>query len=60
LLVRPSPQSNPAAGWAALDDLRITAAGTAAGPAVRPAKLGARPISMGVIGDDFGQRGPPT
>jgi sugar/nucleoside kinase (ribokinase family) len=53
VLVRPSQQSNPAAGWQLLDDLRITAAGTAAGPAVDLAKLGARPVSMGVIGDDF-------
>ena len=40
-------------GWQILDDLRITAAGTAAGPAVDLAKLGAQPISMGVIGDDY-------
>lgn len=53
VLVRPSQLPNPAAGWQLLDDLRITAAGTAAGPAVDLAKLGARPISMGVIGDDF-------
>lgn len=53
VLVRPSAESNPAAGWQLLDDLRITAAGTAAGPAVDLAKLGARPISMGVIGDDY-------
>jgi sugar/nucleoside kinase (ribokinase family) len=53
VLVRPSRQANPTAGWQLLDDLRITAAGTAAGPAVDLAKLGARPVSMGVIGDDF-------
>jgi sugar/nucleoside kinase (ribokinase family) len=53
VLVRPSQQANPAAAWQLLDDLRITAAGTAAGPAVDLAKLGARPVSMGVIGDDF-------
>lgn len=53
VLVRPSQLPNPAAGWQLLDDLRITAAGTAAGPAVDLAKLGARPISMGVIGDDY-------
>lgn len=53
VLVRPSQLPNPAAGWQLLDDLRITAAGTAAGPAVDLAKLGAQPISMGVIGDDF-------
>jgi sugar/nucleoside kinase (ribokinase family) len=49
---------NPAApnlqpGWQLLDDLRITAAGTAAGTAVDLAKLGAQPLSMGVIGADF-------
>lgn len=53
VLVRPSQLPEPAAGWQLLDDLRITAAGTAAGPAVDLAKLGARPISMGVLGDDF-------
>ena len=53
VLVRPSPASNPVAGWQLLDDLRITAAGTAAGPAVDLAKLGARPIGMGVLGDDY-------
>lgn len=53
VLVRPSRLPNLAAGWQLLDDLRITAAGTAAGPAVDLAKLGAQPISMGVIGDDF-------
>lgn len=53
VLVRPSQEPNPAAGWQLLDDLRITAAGTAAGPAVDLAKLGARPISIGVLGDDY-------
>ncbi len=53
VLVRPSQLPDPAAGWQLLDDLRITAAGTAAGTAVDLAKLGAQPISMGVIGDDF-------
>lgn len=53
VLVRPSGEPNPAAGWQLLDDLRITAAGTAAGPAVDLAKLGARPISIGVLGDDY-------
>jgi sugar/nucleoside kinase (ribokinase family) len=46
-----APVLNP--GWQILDDLRITAAGTAAGSAVDLAKLGAEPISMGVIGDDY-------
>jgi sugar/nucleoside kinase (ribokinase family) len=53
VLVRPSQLSNPKAGWQLLDDVRITAAGTAAGPAVDLAKLGAQPVSIGVIGDDF-------
>ena len=52
LLARPdAPNLGP--GWQILDDLRITAAGTAAGTAVDLAKLGAEPISMGVIGDDY-------
>jgi sugar/nucleoside kinase (ribokinase family) len=46
-----APQLGP--GWQLLDDLRITAAGTAAGPAVDLAKLGAWPLAVGVIGDDF-------
>lgn len=53
VLVQPSRQPKPAAGWQLLDNLRITAAGTAAGPAVDLAKLGAEAISMGVIGSDF-------
>jgi sugar/nucleoside kinase (ribokinase family) len=54
VLVRPSPEEpDPSAGWQLLDDLRITAAGTAAGPAVDLAKLGAQPISIGVLGDDY-------
>jgi sugar/nucleoside kinase (ribokinase family) len=53
VLVRPAQPANPTASRQQLDDLRITAAGTAAGPAVDLAKLGARPLSMGVIGDDY-------
>lgn len=53
VLVRPSQVPSPPEGWELLDDLRITAAGTAAGPAVDLAKLGAEPISMGVLGDDY-------
>jgi sugar/nucleoside kinase (ribokinase family) len=53
VLVRHPTAPNLEPGWQLLDDLRITAAGTAAGPAVDLAKLGARPISMGVIGDDY-------
>jgi sugar/nucleoside kinase (ribokinase family) len=53
VLVRHPEAPNLKPGWQLLDDLRITAAGTAAGTAVDLAKLGARPISMGVIGDDY-------
>ncbi|HXF31262.1 MAG TPA: PfkB family carbohydrate kinase [Solirubrobacterales bacterium] len=53
ILVRHPEAPTLNTGWQILDDLRITAAGTAAGPAVDLAKLGARPISMGVIGDDY-------
>jgi sugar/nucleoside kinase (ribokinase family) len=52
LVKHPSaPRLEP--GWQLLDDLRITAAGTAAGPAVDLAKLGAQPLAVGVIGADF-------
>ncbi len=53
VLVRHPEAPDLKPGWQLLDDLRITAAGTAAGTAVDLAKLGARPISMGVIGDDY-------
>jgi sugar/nucleoside kinase (ribokinase family) len=53
VLVRHPQAPNLQPGWQILDDLRITAAGTAAGPAVDLAKLGADPLSMGVIGDDY-------
>jgi sugar/nucleoside kinase (ribokinase family) len=53
VLVRHPTAPNLEPGWQLLDDLRITAAGTAAGPAVDLAKLGAQPLSMGVIGDDY-------
>jgi sugar/nucleoside kinase (ribokinase family) len=53
VLVRHPEAPNLRSGWQLLDDLRITAAGTAAGPAVDLAKLGAQPLSMGVIGDDY-------
>jgi sugar/nucleoside kinase (ribokinase family) len=53
ILVRHPGAPNLGPGWQLLDDLRITAAGTAAGPAVDLAKLGAEPLSMGVIGDDY-------
>jgi sugar/nucleoside kinase (ribokinase family) len=53
VLVRHPEAPNLKPGWQLLDDLRITAAGTAAGTAVDLAKLGAQPLSMGVIGDDY-------
>jgi sugar/nucleoside kinase (ribokinase family) len=53
VLVRHPTAPNLEPGWQILDDLRITAAGTAAGPAVDLAKLGGQPVSMGVIGDDY-------
>ncbi len=53
ILARHPGAPNLGPGWQILDDLRITAAGTAAGTAVDLAKLGAEPISMGVIGDDY-------
>ncbi|HEY2056391.1 MAG TPA: PfkB family carbohydrate kinase [Solirubrobacterales bacterium] len=53
VLVRHPEAPNLQPGWQLLDDLRITAAGTAAGTAVDLAKLGGRPLSMGVIGDDY-------
>jgi sugar/nucleoside kinase (ribokinase family) len=53
VLVKNPDAPNLKPGWQLLDDLRITAAGTAAGPAVDLAKLGAEPISMGAIGDDY-------
>jgi sugar/nucleoside kinase (ribokinase family) len=53
VLVKHPAAPNLEPGWQLIDDLRITAAGTAAGPAVDLAKLGAQPLSMGVIGDDY-------
>jgi sugar/nucleoside kinase (ribokinase family) len=53
VLVQPEGEVDLTAGWRLLQNLRITAAGTAAGPAVDLAKLGAKPVSMGVIGDDY-------
>jgi sugar/nucleoside kinase (ribokinase family) len=53
VLVRHPTAPNLEPGWQILDDLRITAAGTAAGPAVDLAKLDGQPVSMGVIGDDY-------
>jgi len=52
ILGRPVTAIPPGQGSVLLEEIRLTAAGTAAGTAVDLAKLGARVISMGAIGDD--------
>jgi sugar/nucleoside kinase (ribokinase family) len=52
ILGRPVTTIPPGQGSVLLEEIRLTAAGTAAGTAVDLAKLGARVISMGAIGDD--------
>jgi sugar/nucleoside kinase (ribokinase family) len=52
VLVRPVTAIPPGQGGALVEQLRITAAGTAAGTAVDLAKLGAHVTSIGAIGDD--------
>ena len=52
VLVRPVTTIPPGQGGALVEQLRITAAGTAAGTAVDLAKLGAQVTSIGAIGDD--------
>lgn len=52
VLVRPVTEIPPGQGGVLVDDLRITAAGTAAGTAVDLAKLGASVTSIGAVGDD--------
>ncbi|WP_308257388.1 carbohydrate kinase family protein [Pseudonocardia lacus] len=52
VLVRPVTTIPPGQGGALVEQLRITAAGTAAGTAVDLAKLGARVTSIGAVGDD--------
>jgi len=52
ILGRPVTAIPPGQGSVLLDEIRLTAAGTAAGTAVDLAKLGARVVSMGAIGDD--------
>ncbi|MFZ9228139.1 MAG: sugar kinase, partial [Candidatus Nanopelagicales bacterium] len=42
----------PGQNIALLDEIRITAAGTAAGTSVDMAKLGASVIAMGAVGED--------
>jgi sugar/nucleoside kinase (ribokinase family) len=52
ILGRPVTAIPPGQGSVLLEEIRLTAAGTAAGTAVDLAKLGARVTSMGAIGDD--------
>ncbi len=53
VLGRPVSHIPPGQGRQLLDEIRITAAGTAAGTSVDLAKLGADVIAMGAIGDDL-------
>jgi sugar/nucleoside kinase (ribokinase family) len=52
ILGRPVTHIPPGQGRLLLDEIRVTAAGTAAGTSVDLAKLGAQAIGMGAIGDD--------
>jgi sugar/nucleoside kinase (ribokinase family) len=52
ILGRPVTHIPPGQGRQLLDEIRITAAGTAAGTGVDLAKLGAEVIAMGAVGDD--------
>jgi len=52
ILGRPVTHIPPGQGRQLLDEIRITAAGTAAGTSVDLAKLGAEVIAMGAVGDD--------
>jgi sugar/nucleoside kinase (ribokinase family) len=52
VLVRPVTEIPSGQGGALVEQLRITAAGTAAGTAVDLAKLGAEVTSIGAVGDD--------
>jgi len=52
VLGRPVTHIPPGQGRHLLDEIRITAAGTAAGTSVDLAKLGADVIAMGAVGDD--------
>ena len=52
ILGRPVTAIPPGQASVLLEEIRLTAAGTAAGTAVDLAKLGAHVISMGAIGDD--------
>ncbi len=52
VLGRPVTHIPPGQGRQLLDEIRITAAGTAAGTSVDLAKLGARVVAMSAVGDD--------
>jgi sugar/nucleoside kinase (ribokinase family) len=49
---RPVSEIPPGQNSLIIDEIRITAAGTAAGTSVDLAKLGARVVNMGAVGDD--------
>ena len=53
VLGRPVEAIPPGQGSARLTEIRATAAGTAAGPAVDLAKLGASVLAVGAVGDDL-------
>jgi len=53
ILGRPVTHIPPGQGRLLLEEIRITAAGTAAGTSVDLAKLGAEVIAMGAVGDDL-------
>jgi sugar/nucleoside kinase (ribokinase family) len=53
ILGRPVESIPPGQGSVRLEEIRLTAAGTAAGAAIDLAKLGARVRSVGAIGDDL-------
>jgi sugar/nucleoside kinase (ribokinase family) len=53
VLGRPVTHIPPGQGRVLLEEIRITAAGTAAGTSVDLAKLGAEVIAMGAVGDDL-------
>jgi sugar/nucleoside kinase (ribokinase family) len=52
ILGRPVTHIPPGQGRLLLDEIKVTAAGTAAGTSVDLAKLGAQAVGMGAIGDD--------
>src|SRR5439155_19188614 len=53
VLGRPVTHIPPGQGRLVLDEIRVTAAGTAAGTSVDLVKLGARVTNLGAVGDDL-------